>query len=110
MKSIIEKTLDTGKKIALTAIITYGAIRVLEDEEEKTTRIKEVQKTKRKKSISGICYKTCGAFSPDGKYKNKRKFKVKKLKYKNKQNTKVKKSKFKNKMKAKKFKFKFKGE
>ena len=34
MKSIIEKTLDTGKKIALTAIITYGAIRVLEDEEE----------------------------------------------------------------------------
>ena len=50
MKSIIEKTLDTGKKIALTAIITYGAIRVLEDEEEKTTRIKEVQKTKRKKS------------------------------------------------------------
>ena len=49
MKSIIEKTLDTGKKIALTAIITYGAIRVLEDEEEKTTRIKEVQKTKRKK-------------------------------------------------------------
>ena len=35
MKSIIEKTLDTGKKIALTAIITYGAIRVLEDEEEK---------------------------------------------------------------------------
>lgn len=85
MKSIIEKTLDTGKKIALTAIITYGAIRVLEDEEEKTTRIKEVQKTKRKKS----------------KYKNKRKFKVKKLKYKNKQKTKVKKSKFKNKMKAK---------
>mgnify|MGYP000261368287 CR=1 FL=1 len=59
MKSIIEKTLDTGKKIALTAIITYGSIKVLEDEEEKTTRIKEVQKTKRKKS----------------KYKNKRKFK-----------------------------------
>ena len=50
MKSIIEKTLDTGKKIALTAIITYGAIRVLEDEEEKTTRIKEVHKKKIKKS------------------------------------------------------------
>ena len=77
MKSIIEKTLDTGKKIAMTAILTYGAIRVLEDEEERSTRIKEAEKTKRKKS----------------KYKNKRKTKIKKLKYKNKTKEKVKKSK-----------------
>ena len=50
MKSIIEKTLDTGKKIAMTAILTYGAIRILEDEEERSARIKESEKTKRKKS------------------------------------------------------------
>ena len=74
MKSIIEKTLDTGKKIAMTAILTYGVIRILEDEEERSTRIKEAEKTKRKKS----------------KYKNKRKTKIKKLKYKNKTKAKVK--------------------
>ena len=75
MKSIIEKTLETGKKIAMTAILTYGAISILEDEEERSTRIKEAEKTKRKKS----------------KYKNKRKTKIKKLKYKNKTKAKVKK-------------------
>ena len=67
MKDIIEKTLDTGRKIAMTAILTYGAIRIFEDEDKKTARIKENEKTKRKKS----------------KYKNKRKAKIKKSKYKN---------------------------
>lgn len=68
MKSIVENTLNTGRKIATVAILTYGAIKILEDTDSKNKRIKEVQKTKRKKS----------------KYKNKRKFKVKKAKYKNK--------------------------
>ena len=67
MNDIIEKTLDTGRKIAMTAILTYGAIRIFEDEDEKTARIKESEKTKRKKA----------------KYKNKRKAKIKKAKYKN---------------------------
>lgn len=77
MKSIVENTLNTGRKIATVAILTYGAIKILEDTDSKNKRIKEVQKTKRKKS----------------KYKNKRKFKVKKAKYKNKR--KEKKSKYK---------------
>ena len=38
MNDIIEKTLDTGRKIAMTAILTYGAIRIFEDEDEKTAR------------------------------------------------------------------------
>ena len=50
MKDIIEKTLDTGRKIAMTAILTYGAIRIFEDEDKKTARIKENEKTKRKNS------------------------------------------------------------
>ena len=90
MKNIIEKTLDTGRKIAMTAIVTYGAIRIFEDEDEKTARIKESEKTKRKKA----------------KYKNKRKSKIKKSKYKNKRKAQIKQSKYKNKMKTKKFRFK----
>lgn len=46
MKSIIEKTLDTGKKIAMTAILTYGQLEFLK------TKKREVQELKKQKRLN----------------------------------------------------------